>query len=191
MWPARLRLPEVRDPVFLEAARRQVRAQVDAAPDCTLVYSHEDLSYARYDDEFERLRALFDGVDMRIVVFLREKDEFLRSYAAQLEATGFEPSNDPTSFAYVELDSWLLDYDRLVDGCRRRFGADNVDVLDYDTVVEADGSIIPAFLGLLGISPDSVPPHDAYLMNRTGANLRPTEEQLRQLRRRLAEQARS
>jgi hypothetical protein len=64
-------------------------------------------------------------------------------------------------------------------------------VLDYDAVVAADGSVIPAFLGLLGIPKDLVPPHAAYVMNRTGTNLRPTEEQLRQLRQRLAEQSRS
>jgi hypothetical protein len=191
MWPARLRLPEVRDPAWLEAARRHVRRQVDAATVDKLVYSHEDLSYIRFDDELERLASLLDGAEVRIVVFLRERQEFLRSYRRQLEATGFSENDDPTSFAYVEGDSWLIDYEALLDGYRRQFGSDRVEVLDYDAVVAADGSVIPAFLGLLGIPKDLVPPHAAYVMNRTGTNLRPTEEQLRQLRQRLAEQSRS
>jgi hypothetical protein len=191
VWPARLRLPEVQDPNWLAAAHRYVREQVESSPARTIVLSHEDLSYVRFDDEHERLAALLAGLEVDVVVFLRDRRAFLESYAAQLDATGFARSDDPTSYAYVEQDSWLADYDALIHGYRRRFGASSVDVLDYDAVMVADGSVIPAFLERLGVERASLPPHEHFQLNRTGSNVRPTEAQLQAIRRRLADQARS
>jgi hypothetical protein len=123
-------------------------------------------------------------------VFLRDKMAFLRSYRAQLEATGFALSDDPASFAYVEPDSWLVDHEGLLAGYRRRFGDANVTVVDYDATVRRDGSVIPAFAELIGIPRASLPSLDGYFINRTGGHLRPTSEQIEAIRRRLADQAR-
>ena len=49
-----------------------------------------------------------------VVMAFREKTAFLQSYAEQLEVMGYQSSDDPTSFAYVEPDSWLVDYATLV-----------------------------------------------------------------------------
>ena len=156
------------------------------------MFSHEDLSYVRSDDEHERLAALFDGVTVEIVVFLRNKHVVSsQSYAAQLDATGFARSDDASSFAYVGQDSWLADYDGLLDGYRRSFGTANVSVLDYEAVMATHGSVIPAFLERLGIERSSIPSDERYRLNRTGTNVRPTEAQLQAVRQRLAEQARS
>ena len=157
------------------------------SPEPTLVYSHEDLSYARHDDELEGLRALFDGRPVRVVIVLRQPEAFLRSYREQLTATGFPISDDPTSFAYVEADSWLVDYDALVAGYRRHFGTDNVEVLDFDAIVADEGSIVPAFARLLGLDASSLPAPDRYVLNRAGQHLRLTAEQLAEIRRDLAE----
>lgn len=188
-WPARIRLPETQRAAWLAVADEHVRRQIRAAPHELLVYSHEDLSYLRFDDELERLRDLLAGPTVQVVVFLRDRAAFLRSYRDQLDATGFSPSADRSSFAYVETDSWLVDYDTLLAGYRHWFGEGNVEVLDYDETVQRDGSVIPAFAELLGISRSSLPHLDGYFLNRTGMPLRPTDEQLAAIRRRLAQQA--
>jgi hypothetical protein len=189
-WPARIRFPDTRDPAWLAAAEAHVREQHAASSRPTLVYSHEDLSYVRFDDEVDRLRELFGALTVRVVVYLREPAAFLRSYRQQLEAMGFPASNDRDSFAYVEPDSWLVDYDALVSVYRRGFGETNVEVIDYDDAVARDGSIIPSFTDLLGIARADLPPLDGYRLNQAGAHVRPTDEQLADIRRRLASRGR-
>ena len=186
-WPARLRFPETQRASWQAAARGHVRHQVTASPLPTLVYSHEDLSYARHDDELDRLHALVEGLPVRVVIVLRQREAFLRSYTEQLAATDFDTSEDPSSFAYVEPDTWLVDYDALVGGYRRHFGAENVEVLDFDAIIAAEGSILPAFARLLGLDPATLPPLERYMLNRAGQHLRLTPEQLTEIRRDLAE----
>jgi hypothetical protein len=154
------------------------------------VYSHEDLSYIRHDDELLRLRDLLGNRIVSIVVYLRDKSAFLASYRAQLDATGFAPSDDPDSYAYTDANSWLVDYDALVAGYRRVFGAEHVRVLDYDAVMRHDGSVIASFTDLLGIERDALPSLERYFFNRSGAQLRPTADQIGAIRRRLSERRR-
>lgn len=188
-WPARIRFPETRQAGWLAAARGHLRDQIAGSPLGTLVYSHEDLSYLRFDDELSVLHEILEGLPVRVVVFLRAAADFLRSYGAQLQATGFETSDVPTSFAYVASDSWLVDYVELVAAYRRQFGEANVEVIDYDAVLRADGSAIPAFTDVLQIPRQSLPALDRYFLNRAGVQLRPTKAQLAAIRSRLAEQA--
>lgn len=185
-WPARLRFPETASRSWSDAAHAHVREQVCASEHDTLVYIHEDLSYLRFDDEFERLWELFTGCSVTVVIVLREWASFVRSYRSQLIGTGFEPSADPGSFAYLEADSWLRDYDALVDGYRRRFGRTNVKVLDYEGLMERDGSVIPAMAELLGIPRSSLPTLDQYRLNGTGSHIRLSNDQLEAIRLRLA-----
>lgn len=188
-WPARSRFPETASPTWQSAAKAHIRQQVESSPHQLLVYSHEDLSYIRFDDELECLRDLLAGRDVRVVVCLRDKTDFLRSYREQLAATGFEPSDDAASFAYLRADSWLIDYDALLDGYRRGFGDDNVHVVDYDEAVRLDGSVIPALAELIGIDRSSLPPLDPYFLNRAGMHLRPSDSELAAIRQRLLDQA--
>ena len=182
-WPARLRFPETARSSWRDAAWSHIRRQVTDADVEQLVYVHEDLSYVRFDDELERLCELFDGPTVSVVAVFRNDADFLRSYRSQLEGTGFAESDDPASFAYVEPDSWLLDHDALLDGYRRWFGADQVTSLDYDALVEADGTVIPAFAELLDLDRACLPPLDRYRFNPTGSHIRLPEDQLRAIRR--------
>ena len=188
-WPARLRLPETQEPAWLSHAEAHVRDYVSRPGPEVLVFSHEDLSYLRFDDELERLRDLLGNGPVRVIVFLRDKAAFLRSYRLQLEATGFPLSTDPSSFAYVEDDSWLIDHGALLAGYRRWFGRQHVDVIDYDATMAADGSVIPAFAEQIGIDRANLPNIDQYFVNQTGSQFRLTPEQLAATRRRLKEQA--
>ena len=189
-WPARIRLPETQRPEWLAAAKAHVREQLRTTPHDVLVLSHEDLSYLRFDDELERLRSTLSGAAVQIVVFLREPTAFLRSYREQLIAMEFPLSEEDTSsFAYVREDSWLVDYDALLSGYRRWFGHEAVSVIDYDKTLRRDGSVIPAFADLLGIPRSTLPDLDQYRLNRSGTQVRPTDEQLAVIRRRIVEQA--
>jgi hypothetical protein len=190
MWPARLRFPETQDPRWLAAAAAHVREVLTNARQPVSVLSHEDLSYVRYDDELADLRSVLGDRPARVVVFLRDPERFLTSYRAQLVATGFPVSDDPTSFAYVERGSWLVDHASLLAAYRSAFGPENVEVIDYEEVVQRDGSVIPTFAALLGIQRSSLPVLDGYFLNRSGLQLRPDEAQVTAIRRRLAEQAR-
>jgi hypothetical protein len=189
-WPARLRFPETQDPRWLSAAAAHVHDVLTSSPQPVSVFSHEDLSYVRFDDELAELRSALGERPVRVVVFLRDPVAFLRSYEAQLVATGFPLSDDPASFAYVERDSWLVDHDALLSAYRGAFGAESVEVIDYDETMRRDGSVIPAFAELVGIPRSSLPALDRYFLNRSGLQLRPDEAQLTAIRRRLAEQAR-
>jgi hypothetical protein len=186
VWPARLRFPETERASWRAAARAHVRAQIENAEPAGLVYVNEDLSYLRFDDEFERLGALLEGRSVQVVICLRDRAAFMRSYRAQIEGTGFEPSDDPGSFAYVRPDSWLVDYDALVEGYERRFGAANVHVLDYEAIMAGDGTVIPAFAEVVGIPRSSLPRLDKYRFNATGQHIRLPQQQLDAIRRQLA-----
>jgi hypothetical protein len=189
LWPARIRLPETQLPAWLAAAEVHVRQLLRSARHEVVALSHEDLSYVRFEDELAHLRDLLGDVPVHVVVFLREPRSFLASYRAQLAATGFDPSPDPTSFAYLEADSWLVDNEGLLDGYRRTFGAGNVEAFDYDAVLARDGSVIPTVAERLGIPPASLPSLDPYVLNQTGANLRASDATVAAIRRRLAQQA--
>jgi hypothetical protein len=188
-WPARIRFPETQRPSWQAAAHAHVRREITQSPRDVLVFSHEDLSYLRFDDELDRLRDLLAGPAVEVVVFLRDPTAFLRSYRAQLEKMEFALSDDPASFAYVEPRSWLVDYDGLLAAYRGAFGEANVRVIDYDATLERDGSVIPAMAQVLGIEPASLPPLDPYFLNPAGTRLRLSDDELAAIRQRLAQQA--
>jgi hypothetical protein len=97
---------------------------------------------------------MFQDEQCQVIVFRREPAAFLRSYRKQLEKLGIEASCDPTSFAYVENDSWLIDFDGMVDAFSRRFPTR---VLSYEEAIAQFGSVIPAFLLSLEIDPGTAP----------------------------------
>ncbi|MEX0408465.1 hypothetical protein ABGN05_22655 [Aquibium sp. LZ166] len=122
------------------------------------IFTNEDLSYLRHEDEFLRLRHLFGqaGQDFVVVLVFRKPADFLRSYRVQLlKKPGRVPSDDPTSALYVEEDSWLLDFNALVRGFRDHFHA-TVRIVDYDGATAAEGSVLPALLRAMDINPDAL-----------------------------------
>jgi len=163
--PARRAHPAAAGHKWAARARREVRAILARADGHTIVCSAEGLWYLRFDDEMERLRELLRGYSVTVVVFLREASSFLASYASTLAVLGFDRSGDPGSIAYVERDSWLVDYDANLDLWRRAFGTDHVTALDYDACVRADGSVIPAFCDLLAFDRTTLPDLSRYFLN--------------------------
>lgn len=113
------------------------------------IWSSEHLSLLRFDDEIAPLADLV-GRTSRVILYLRNQADWLRSMRDQLVKNGIQPSQDPESHAYVEADSWRVDYRALIDAWSVHF--QRLTVVDYDAAVETYGSVIPSFLNLLGVT---------------------------------------
>lgn len=170
MRPDRLSTPrtrkdEWRDPTFRGNLCRQIREDLALrGRSATTIYSGEDNSLLRFDDELETLRWLIG--DAHIIVYWRNRDDWIMSLTDQLLKAGIGLSDDPDAFNYVRADSWQLDYEARTAAWERHFTT--VTAIDYDQSVREDGSVIPSFLRALGI--DGPVDFDApeYWMNRRG-----------------------
>ena len=147
MTNARRRSDEWRSAEWRAGLVRQVRSALVRHPAETTVLSAENLSWLRYDDEFEPLRELVG--DAEIVMFIRNPDDLLASLHRHFHKNGFEGvSDDPDAYNYVKPDSWLVDFDSRIADWKRWFT--RVQVLDYDLEAARDGSIA-AFVRSLGL----------------------------------------
>ena len=157
-----------------EHAARQVRQDARR-----LLISCEDFSYARTTAEVEALRDLVAPRELSVVVTLREPSAFLRSYANELSTQGFERSFVQGSFAYVEDDSWLIDYERMLSVYRGVLGPDRVHVVDYETAMRQDGSTLPAVMAGCGAQAAQLPDWEQFQFNSSGTRARRVIERLR------------
>lgn len=167
--PARSRLPDWCLEGWQDYTRRHVRSQIKG-PAPSLFVSAEALSYLRHQDELGRLTRLLAPRRVTVVVVLRERTAFLRSYRSQMNAMGFPPSPYPKSFAYVEPDTWLTDYDALLAAYRLAFGEDRVMSVDYEGALERYGTVIPAVMAAAGVPLAQLPPWSDAWLNRSPAN---------------------
>ena len=131
------------------ATDRLERELGSSAP--TIIYSCEQLSLMREPAELQRVRAACGDRELNVVVYTRSPEGFLRSYAFSRALLGARPSSDPDSLDYVEADSWLVDYETRIALWQRY--ADSVTIVNYDEVCARDGSVIPSFAALLGLTP--------------------------------------
>ena len=124
------------------------------------VMSHEALSFLRNQAETERLKDLVgDDRKISILLVVRKPEDYLQAWKDQLQKMGFpNESRLPTSVGYTEPDSWLVDYQQLIDVYTASFGAESVTVLSYEDEMDRYGSIVPALLHECGYHPDSIPP---------------------------------
>ena len=143
-----------------------VSSQV-AAGDAPIMISCEALCLLRTPTEMQRLAELFDPATTDVVLTLRTPPGFLSSWRQHLEHDFFRRSKDPRSFAYVEDDSWLVDYDSLKNAYTTCFRG-RFTVIDYDACLARDGSIIPALIATFtDASIDSLPEWRTYRLNRS------------------------
>ena len=138
-------IPEWRSQRWRAESFGHMRSEIERDVD-TLVASNETLCLLRTHDELERLRELFSPRRIDIVLVTRRPTDFLRSWREQLTRDGFSESSDPTSFAYLDADSWLVDYEGILRAYRAVFGDGHVHHVDYDAALSRDASIIPAVM---------------------------------------------
>ncbi len=156
----RLRFPDlVVDSEYKEKLRNNIGAFIEKNVGVT-IFTNEGLSLLRYDDEVSELKNLFEKAkdDIKIILFLRNKNDFLKSYAMQIRNFGgLSPSEDQKSSLYIGRGTWLLDYEALISVYEKGFGRENVIVLDYDREIRKYGDIVASFVNLIGIpKPDSI-----------------------------------
>jgi hypothetical protein len=156
------------DENFTQSVRECVQNFIANSDKNKLIFTTEGLSYLRFPDEIERLRAVVDADnhDVKIICFLRNKKDFIESYKKQiLKIKGRSFSENPESCYYVKEDSWLLDYDAMITAYQKGFGPENVMVIDYDEVVARDSSIIPSYLEFLGVDSNKFSNIEKYYKN--------------------------
>lgn len=163
---------------MLPSYERQVRDHIEEqlAGDDDIFISDEALSYLRHADEVDRLRALLAPRDVEFYVVLRDRQDFLRSYRRQIEAAGFPPSPYPESFAYVAEDTWLIDYESLLETFS------HPPVVAYEEAMAQHETIIPALMGQITESTD-LPAWQGYRDNVSSERNRPRGRIRRQVRR--------
>ena len=135
------------DPEWRRHVADLVTAQLSRDED--LVLSAEVLSFLRHDDEVGRLAEMFGDRETLIIVTLRNPEGFLHSWTGHLTRDEYRLSADPSSFAYVGADSWLVDYPALLSAYRNVFGPAKVRVIDYDDAHQRFGSVIPALMSVI------------------------------------------
>jgi hypothetical protein len=148
------------DDGFIANTRNQVSEFLKSNHFDNYVFSCEGLALLRFDDEMEILKSIFNPLKDRvhIVVVLRDRDAYLEAYKRQiLKMPGRELSSNPASAFYVEKDSWLADFDALIDLYARGFGREKIYVVNYDGEMMADGDVLPAVLRAMKIPAKYIP----------------------------------
>lgn len=112
-----------------------------------LIFSSEGLSFLRTVEECRRLRDLFPvETTFRIVLAIRDKDEWLKSYTKQIyKVPGRSASSDPRSALYVRTDTWLTDFEQIVKVYTAVFG--EVEIVPYESE-----DMVKAMLSRIGIN---------------------------------------
>ena len=153
---AKFNSPElfISEDYFLKVKNR-VRAFLKDSKYINNIFSNEDLSWLRFDDEFERFRDIINAEQniVKIILYIRNKSDFLKSYIKQIYAiNGRVPSDDINSVLYVKENSWVLDFDKLILQYKKWFGENELTVIDYDQEIKTRNSIIPSFFEFLHLS---------------------------------------
>ncbi|HET7881554.1 MAG TPA: hypothetical protein VFL55_11760 [Acetobacteraceae bacterium] len=136
----------------IERLRRRTEQRIGAflerVPQQNLIFSAEGLTYLRHDDEVAYLATLLSPAQTTVIVYLRNRTEFLRSYKRQMLLMHLPLSAEKDHYAYCEPDSWLVDYDALIAAYTRHYS--DIRVLNYDEISARDRSIIPSFAKEIG-----------------------------------------
>ncbi|WP_137701274.1 hypothetical protein [Marimonas lutisalis] len=115
-----------------ERTQKALAAYISSSEYDRFLFSTEALSLLRTSEELERLKSLFPGsvTKFTIIVVLRDKDEWLKSYYNQMIKSNLRSSPISTSWLYFGQGTWLLDFEQTIETYRA--ACDTVTVLDYD-----------------------------------------------------------
>lgn len=115
-----------------EECKQEVSKFLGATQPVTLIISCEHLSFFRTDEECAQLRGIFpEGTTFSILLVLREKKDFLRSYRKQvIKISASRLTYVKTSPYYCLPGTWLTDFEAIIAQFKKEFGA--ITVLDYD-----------------------------------------------------------
>jgi len=113
--------------------KAEVAAFLDRRPQGTTVISCEHLSFFRTERETSRLRSLFpETADVSVILVLRDKDAFLRSYRNQvIKISASRLSYDKASPYYCRRDTWLTDFESIRTCFEKEFG--DIAIVEYNS----------------------------------------------------------
>lgn len=169
----RLREPQALLSSVLTESERAVREDAQS-PEPLLVASMESLSLVSCTSEVERLVELLSPREVHVIIVLRDRTEFLASLRKQIQRLGLRRTKKfPDSCLYLEDDSWIADFDRLIGLFTDVLGLDRVHLVDYDKAVKRDGSIVPELWSVAGL-PNLGDRDD--ILERPWTNLTPKED---------------
>jgi Sulfotransferase domain len=158
------------DKAYRDRAKSSVDEFLSGSPAERIVFSSEGLSLLRFRDEVQVLRQLISVRHVKVIAYLRNPTDYIRSYANQIRK---DPKTlprhiDQDSFAYTEPDTWLLDYEKRLMPFRDVFGSENVIAIDYDEQMSRYGNVIPSFLDAVGLkSQKSLENWQSYFLGRS------------------------
>ena len=138
-----------------------------------LIFTTEGLSLLRHRDELVKLKEILDCDcnEIKFILFLRDKKDYLKSYTKQLYKTpGRKKSQNYWSALYIEEDTWLTEYDDdLISAYNGVFGDGSVVVIDYDKEMGKHGNIIYSFASVAGLALNAEEKENAesYRLNAT------------------------
>jgi hypothetical protein len=111
-----------------------------------IVISSEAFSFLRNPLERELFDTVFDGFDLKVIVYLRMGPGWLKSWKHQTR--GIDSGEQRSSLEITDYDekSWLMRDDQIL-----KFFGDSVQAVSYDTVLRQDGSVITSFVNSVGL----------------------------------------
>ena len=138
-----------------------------------LIISAEAFSFLRTADEKRRYDDLFYGLQVRPILFLRERQSWVSSWTkqtaklrARFEREGLLIGGDLKGYRENIFDLGPNSVVGIESAIRDFFGPDGL-YLSYEDVMDRQGSTVPAFLNAIGLEPSDCPDHDAYWFNKT------------------------
>lgn len=147
----RLREPHAFLSSVLEDSKRQVKQDALSAEQL-LVASMESLSFISCRQEVERLVEVLAPREVHVVLVLRDRRAYLKSLRSQVLRLGLRPTKTFTdSCLYLEEDSWVVDFDRLIGLLFDVLGESRVHILDYEREIAQEGSVVPALWAAAGL----------------------------------------
>lgn len=158
------------DQHYINTVREAVADFVAQSRCNRILFSSEGLSLLRFPDEMHMLKSLLPPGEISIIVYLRNQVDYLRSYAAQLQKNDgtLQLTIDRDSFANCAADSWLAEYGQRLAGFEEAFGKERVTVVDYDQKVMQQQSVLPSFLGFLGLQDQfAAKDWESFFLNQT------------------------
>jgi hypothetical protein len=136
--------PEAVLPEYLRESETNVRMAVESG-EPVLVASYEGLSLMRTREEVARLRELFAPRELVVILVLRERASYRKSLRQQLSFVGIRTSSHfPSSCSNLASDSWLFNQQALIDVLIDVLGRASVRIIDYESALASDSTIIPA-----------------------------------------------
>lgn len=153
---------------FFSETTDRIQGFIKTVKSGNIVFSAEGMSYLRKPEELKKLKNIIGEESVKVLVCFRDKAEFLESYIYQLKTMGFSPAkNYERSFLYAEPDSWLVDYDELIDAYSMAFGKCNIIIKNYDDEMTKFGSIIPCLIDAIGLPFDFISGMDIGWLNKS------------------------